>query len=173
MIRKIVITGPESTGKSTLAEGLARHYKTVWVREYARRYLEVLKRPYEKHDLVEIAKGQIRAEEDQLGLANGMLFCDTDLTVLKIWSQHKYGTVHPFILENLRNRSYDLYLLPYIDLPWKYDPQREHPHLREYLFDAYENELHARGIDYVVLKGSHVQRISTAIKTIDRAAENW
>jgi NadR type nicotinamide-nucleotide adenylyltransferase len=173
MIRKIVITGPESTGKSTLAEELARHYKTLWVREYARSYLEVLKRPYEKHDLIEIAKGQIQAEDEQLSRANRVLICDTDLTVLKIWSQHKYGTVHPFILENLRNRSYDLYLLPYIDLPWKYDPQREHPHLREYLFDVYERELRSRGIDYVILKGSYAQRISTAIKAIDLAAENW
>jgi NadR type nicotinamide-nucleotide adenylyltransferase len=173
MIRKIVLTGPESTGKSSLAEALAKHYKTVWVPEYARTYLESLGRPYEKHDLVEIARGQIKVEDELVKKANKMLFCDTDLTVIKIWHQHKYGNVHPFILENLRHRKYDLYLLPFIDLPWKYDPQREHPHLRSYLFDLYEKELQSRRIDYMILKGNHKQRFTNAVKAIEFAQNNW
>ena len=107
--------------------------------------LERLGRPYEKQDLLDIAKGQMQAEDEMMKKAKHMIFCDTDLTVVKIWYQHRYGHVHPFILENLEKRKYDLYLLPYIDLPWKYDPQREHPHLREYFFNLYEKELNAQG----------------------------
>ena len=173
MIRKFVLTGPESTGKSTLAEALAKHYQTVWVQEYARSYLERLQQPYEKNDLIEIARGQLKLEDKMLKKANKVLICDTDLTVIKIWYQHRYGKVHPFIMDNLNKRHYDLYLLPDVDLPWKYDPQREHPHLREYFFSLYEKELRTRGIEYVILKGPVEQRFANAVNAIEAARKLW
>ena len=111
VVKKIAITGPESTGKSTLARKLADHYKTVWVPEYARTYIDKLKRPYEQHDLAEIAKGQIFYEKDLIQKASEYLFCDTELTVIKIWSEYKYGNIEPFLISEHNKSSYDLYLL--------------------------------------------------------------
>lgn len=167
MIRRIAITGPESTGKSTLARNLAAHYKTVWVPEYARKYIDELDGPYTKEDLVEITKGQIRAEDALISEANDLLFCDTDLLVIKIWYEHKFGHLHPIIIDNYKRRTYDFYLLMNIDLPWKYDPQREHPHLRQYFFNQFEEELRKRGAAYAVIKGENRKRFNTAVSAIN------
>jgi NadR type nicotinamide-nucleotide adenylyltransferase len=168
MIKKISITGPESTGKSTLAQALAEHYQTVWVPEYARSYLDSLGREYTKDDLVEITKGQIKAEDEMEKKASGLLICDTDLLVIKIWHQHRFGQLHPLITDNYKRRSYDFYLLMDIDLPWKYDPQREHPHLRQYFFDLYERELRKMGVQYAVISGENRFRLRSAITAIDK-----
>ncbi|MCK5371063.1 MAG: ATP-binding protein [Cyclobacteriaceae bacterium] len=166
MIR-IAITGPESTGKSTFVRKLAEHYKTVWVPEFARIYINQLDRPYEQHDLAEIAKGQISHERELISKANKYLFCDTELTVIKIWSEYKYGTVDPYILSEYYKMSYDLYLLMDIDFPWEYDPQREHPEKRKFFFDWFESELKAKKAHYRVISGNHIERIERACVEID------
>ncbi|MDX1627082.1 MAG: ATP-binding protein [Fulvivirga sp.] len=168
-IRKIAITGPESTGKSTLAADLARHYHTVWVPEFARSYLEKINRPYNETDLLNIARGQWN-EEIRLTpeASNGFLFSDTEMLVLKIWSMHKYGRCHPEILEKLNNPSYDLYLLCDIDLPWEADPQREHPHLREHFLQLYMLELDALHVPYEIITGKSADRKKQAVEAIDR-----
>lgn len=166
-IRKISITGPESTGKSTLAKLLANHYQTVWVPEYARSYIEQLDRPYGKDDLIAIAKGQIRLEEELSIKANDFLFCDTDLTVLKIWAEHKYGKLDPFIQREYEHRSYDLHLLLDVDLPWKYDPQRENPDKRKFFFDWFEQELVAKNANYHIISGDSKERLNNACLAID------
>ncbi|TSA25371.1 MAG: ATPase [Bacteroidetes bacterium] len=187
MIRKIAITGPESTGKSQLAEQLARHYHTHWVAEFAREYLNLLERPYEENDILVIAKGQMQREaeaeaevkrgaEATAGIRSGeiqatgqdqYLFCDTELLVTKIWSEVKYGRCHPWILQQLDLHSYDLYLLCYIDTPWEADPQREHPHMREQLFNLYYDEMLERGWNFRVVTGLGEERLQNAIKFID------
>lgn len=166
-IKKIAITGPESTGKSTLSRQLAEHYKTVWVPEYARTYLNLLDRPYEPADLTEIAKGQISHEEELLLKANKFLFCDTDLNVIKIWSQHKYGYVDPYILSEYELDSYDLYLLMDVDLGWEHDPQRENPFQQKFFFDWFERELKIKSVAYRVIRGNAEERFENAQKVID------
>ena len=166
-IKKIVLIGPESTGKTTLARQLAEHYKTVWVEEYAREYIKQLERPYKEKDLTEIAKGQIQKEEQKLSKANHYLFCDTDLLVLKIWSINSYQKCDDWILEQIQHRHYDLYFLCGIDTPWEYDPQREHPDLRDYLYGFYKKELQQLGKNFVEIEGNQKSRLEKAIYIIN------
>lgn len=168
MIRRIAITGPESTGKSELATALAKHYHTVWVPEYARAYLNELRRPYEYEDLLKIAKGQVRGEEAQMKNAQGFLFADTELLVLKIWCSVKYGKCHRWIEDGLKKQDYDLYLLTDIDLPWQPDPLREHPDKRKELFDLYLDELKKRNLKFEIVNGFGAQRLANAVKCIEK-----
>lgn len=167
MIRRIAITGPESTGKSILAEQLAVHFQTVWVPEIAREYLDHLGRPYEEKDILLIAQGQLEHEKKQIKSALGYLFCDTELIVTKIWSEVKYNRCDPWIVKNIITHRYDLYLLCDIDLPWQYDPLREHPDQRQFLFGLYFNELKNRNFPFSVIRGSGKDRLQNAVKTID------
>jgi len=166
-IVKIAITGPESTGKSTLTKQLAKYYQTVCTSEYARKYLDQLNRPYERDDLLQILHGQIAEENAQAKHARQVLFCDTDPIVLKIWSIYKYGSAHSSINSEATNRDYGLYLLMDIDLPWKYDSQREHPNKRQYFYDLFEQELKARQANYRIVYGHGDQRLRSAIEIVD------
>ncbi len=166
-IRKVVIIGPESTGKSTLASSLAKHYNTVWVPEYARQYLDRLNREYEEKDLLEIAKGQLAGEISKEKEANDILFCDTNLLVLKVWGEFKFGFCYPEILKHIEKRKYDLYLLTYVDVPWESDPQREHPNLRDFFYNVYKKELTERNCAFVEIKGEFYERKKAAIEAID------
>lgn len=167
MVKRIMITGPESTGKSWLAQQLAKHYHAFWVPERARAYLEELDRPYQESDLLQIAREQLELEDRLARKANQLLFCDTGMLVLKIWSEHSYGRCHPFILEQLQKREYSLSLLPNIDMPWEPDPQREHPHLREYFFTLYQQQLMESGRPFSIVSGSGKERLQNAIKAVD------
>jgi NadR type nicotinamide-nucleotide adenylyltransferase len=168
-VTKIAITGPESTGKSQLAEELAAHYNTVFVPEYARGYIDRLKRAYDQNDIFEIARGQIREESRMKQKANRILFCDTELIVTKIWSEVRYGSCDPWILQMIEKNKYDLFLLCNIDLPWEEDPQREHPHMREKLFQLYFEELTERGFPFRVVSGIGKDRLMNAIGFIKQA----
>lgn len=168
LIRKIAVTGPESTGKSMLASQLADYYNTSWVPEYAREYLGNLNRPYHVDDILEIAKGQMKNEMTAGQNASRFLFCDTELIVPKIWSEVKYQRCDPWILEQIEKHRYDLYLLCYIDLPWMEDPLREHPHLREHLFNLYYEELLERGFPFVVIAGTGEERLNNAVNAIEQ-----
>ncbi len=167
MIRRISITGPESTGKSTLAQQLAERYRTVFVPEIARSYLDELQRPYSYDDLLIIAKEQYRLEQKLVKTANRYLFCDTDFLVLKIWSIDKFGRCDPWITNKVMHHRYDLYLLTNIDLPWTPDPQREDPHRREFLFNLYQSELDRLGVSYDILSGNQEERIDAAVRIIN------
>ena len=166
-IIRIAITGPESTGKSTLAKQLAQHYQTLWVPEFARTYIDKLKQPYQQKDMLTIAKNQLKIENKTTAKANKYLFCDTELIVTKIWSEHSFKVCDEWILNNINKNPYDLYLLCNIDLPWEYDPLREHPHLREYFFNLYLNELKSRNFNYSIISGTNETRFQNAIKTIE------
>lgn len=166
-MKKVAIVGPECTGKSWLSENLASHYGSRWVPEYAREYIDRLDRPYVMNDLLEIAKGQVRLEDEISEKEDQILFCDTDLFVIKVWSEHKYGRCHPWILEEIRNRYYDLHLLTYVDLPWKEDPQREHPGMRNYFYDVYFNELKNGNIRFSEIRGLNEARLQSAIDAVN------
>ncbi|MCF8339255.1 MAG: ATP-binding protein [Bacteroidales bacterium] len=168
MLKRIAITGPESTGKSDLAKALAEHYNTVWVPEYARNYIDNLNRPYRFEDIETIARGQFQEEERKAPLANKLLFCDTEFIVTKVWSEYVFGHCSPWILDKVRNHLYDVYLLMDIDLPWTDDPQREHPHKREELLAIYKKELEKNNLPFDIVSGYGPQRISNAIKSIQK-----
>ena len=166
--KRILILGPESTGKSTLAEKLAKHFAEPWVPEVAREYLEKLERPYAFEDLLQIGKKQMRTEDELAMQAQNYLFCDTDLRVIHVWSQHRYGKVDPWVLEELARRTYDLILLCAPDLPWQADPLREHPELemRQQFFEIYKQLSQASGIPWILISGDTDKRLSTAIQAV-------
>lgn len=165
--KRIAIVGPESTGKSELCQHLAMHYDTEWVPEYARFYLDRLDRDYEQHDLTSIAEGQLAWEDDKAEYANNYLICDTNLIVIKIWSDHKYGNTDAWIEQQLAERTYDFYLLNNIDIPWTPDPQREHPKLRKHFFEVYKNYLEDHQLPYAIVSGIEGERKKCAVDAID------
>lgn len=167
MPKKILITGPESTGKSTLIKALSEYFNAPFVIEYARIYLSMLDRKYVKEDLLEMAKGQLALEEDALESGNELVFVDTDLTVIDIWSKEKFGHTDPWILEEMQKRAYDLYLIPDIDLEWSSDPQRENPYDRDRLMKLYLQSFEERKIKYHMVRGQGEERTQNAIRIIN------
>lgn len=167
-IKKILILGPESTGKSTLAEDLAKHFSEPWVPEFSREYLEKLSGDYDFEDLSTIAKGQLKAEDDAVQAAKEFLFCDTDLRVIHIWSAHRFGKTSPWILEEIETRDYDLILLTDIDMDWVPDPLREHPEpeMRVYFFKKYLELAKSSGFPFEIVNGSRSERLQKALSAI-------
>jgi len=168
--KKIVIIGPESTGKSTLTEMLAAHYGSLSVSEYARTYIESLNRNYQKDDLLNIAKGQIALEEEKAQRASSLLFCDTDLYVIKVWSEHKYNDCNHWILQQIARRPYDFYLFTDIDMPWEEDPQREYPSplMRSYFYHIYKDIVIHSGVPWAKVRGNPKERLQHAIHHIEK-----
>jgi NadR type nicotinamide-nucleotide adenylyltransferase len=167
-IKKIAVIGPECTGKSDLSAFLAEHFNTVWVPEFARGYLNNLIRPYQQSDLLSIAHGQLRIEDEWAADANKILICDTNLYVIKVWSNFKFGSTDPEILEHIKSRKYDLYLLTYVDIPWENDPQREHPDKREVLYNIYQQEMSTQSVPFVEIRGDREQRRKKAIEAVQK-----
>ncbi len=165
---KIAVTGPESTGKTTLAESLAAKYHTLWVPEYARKYIDNLDHPYQKEDVEKIARGQIKNIYESSQKVDKLLICDTELVVIKIWMEVRYGNCPDWIINELEKQFFHIYFLCYPDIPWVYDKQREHPHLREYLFELYEKELQKNNFNYVIIKGNKEERLLKAAKEINK-----
>lgn len=167
-IKKVAIIGPECTGKSDLSAYLAEKFKTGWVPEYARGYIDNLVRPYELHDLITIAHGQLRLEDSYARTANKVLFCDTNLYVIKVWSEFKFGECPAEITASLVSRQYDLYLLTYVDIPWEEDPQREHPHKRDELYEIYVREMKAQSVPFVEIRGERELRRKSAVEAVTK-----
>jgi len=163
---KIIVTGPESSGKTTLCKALSQHFSLPFSKEYAREYLDALSRDYNQDDLLKIAKGQLQAE-------NGIQLLDTDLITLKIWSEYKYGSCDKWILNQVEKQKSEkrFYLLCKPDMPWEADPQRENPDDREELFEIYKKETESFGNDYFVVEGENrtensISKISSLIPVI-------
>ncbi len=167
-MHNFAIVGPESTGKSTLAIGLAQKYNTLWVPEYARNYLEKLQRPYDASDFREMAARQLNWEQSLMQHANNAIFCDTNLLVLKVWYEHSYKKNNPWLDAKIAATTYTHHFLSDIDIPWAPDPQREHPHLRAYFFKVYEDLLINLGLPYTIVQGDLNQRIAICSQVIDR-----
>ena len=169
---RISLTGPESTGKTTLTVRLAAHYGTAFAPEYAREYLAGAGPRYTSEDLEEIARGQLAAEATAEALAHRMVFCDSDLLVIKIWAEHSFGTCPEWILQRIDEQRYDLVLLMGVDLPWQPDPLREHPHLREQLYGLYRRELQERMSNFAEIAGDSDRRFAQACYLIDELLAN-
>ncbi|HWW41742.1 ATP-binding protein [Pedobacter sp.] len=166
-IKKIAVVGPESTGKSTLTQQLARHYQTAWVAEYARYYCAALTEPCTLQDEINMFHGQVALEESVLATAEkDFIFCDTTFLTVKIWSDEMMGETPQIVLDALPQRPYDLYLLMDIDLPWQEDPLRDFPHLREHFMQIWHRELQALNANYTVISGVE-DRFENALKAVD------
>jgi NadR type nicotinamide-nucleotide adenylyltransferase len=168
--KKIVVIGPESTGKSTLCEQLAANYKTLWVPEYAREYLMKLGRPYSYDDLLIIAKGQLEQEDRIIASSNNSLvFIDTDMYVMKVWCEYVFGKCHSFILNEIVKRKYDAYLLCNTDLPWVADELREYPDLesRERLYHMYKDLMVSQSTPWFDISGDYNERLRKAVSIIN------
>jgi len=162
---KIAITGPESSGKTTLTEKLAVKYNARSVPEFARNYLLDRNGIYNQHDLDTIAIGQVNSLE---AIQTNFLICDTEMTVIKIWSEFKYKSCSEIILNLYKQQKFDHYFLCYPDIPWEEDPLRENPNDREMLFDIYLNELKKNNIPFTVISGNLETRLKTCEEVIER-----
>lgn len=167
LIKKVAIVGPESTGKSTMAAYLAKHYQTIWVPEFAREYCEKLKEQPTWQDEINMFHGQVALEEELLPLANKILICDTTFITVKIWSDHIFGQSPQEVLDELPKHPYDLYLLLNIDLPWQDDPLRDFPHMREHFMSTWHKELDALNANYTLISGTGQERYNSAVSVID------
>ncbi len=165
---RIALTGPESTGKSLLCQQLAEHFNEPWVPEYSREYLSDLKGDYNFGDILSIAHGQFEKESLQIKKARNVLFCDTDFMVTHIWCMVKYGKSHDWITNMAAKHPYDYTLLCNLDLPWEYDPLRENPHNRDYLFELYTKELTSRNIPFSIVEGTGNERLENAIQILEK-----
>ena len=170
---KIVLFGPESTGKTTLAKRLAAHYDTNWVPEYAREYLQKKwdnnKGTCSLEDLPIIMEGQSKLEDKLVEKSNRLIFCDTNTVVTQIWSEtHFNGYCSKEILYNAKNSNHDFYLLTDIDIPWKKDDLRDRPNERRKMLNIFKTKLDQYKFSYKLISGSLKTRIQESIKIIDK-----
>lgn len=161
-VKKVVLIGSESTGKTELAEYLAEKYNTVFMPEFAREYIENLNRKYSYEDVNKIALKQVDEEKNYLLKANKILFYDTFLIITKIWFKHVFSHIPSWLIDKIKSSDIDLFLLCNNDIPWKYDPARENPHLREYLLELYKSELDNHNFNYRIIAGRGEKRLKNA-----------
>jgi len=169
---KVVLFGPESTGKTILAKQLAKHYNTLWVPEYSRIYAEQKLKNNEtlsKEDILHIAKGQITLENSLSKEVDKLLICDTNLLETKVYSEVYYEGYSPELLNKYALENYyNLHFLTNIDIPWEYDGIRDKPNERDEMFKAFRDELIKNNLPFVILNGSLAKRLDTATNNIDK-----
>lgn len=197
MIKKIVIIGPESTGKTTLCKELAKHFNTICCPEYAREYLSQNGVNYNYADLLRIAQGQLVMEDycehlvngelpvvngesstahdslstsSQLAARSSLLFIDTNMYVMKVWYEYVFDRCDQFVLDQIAQRHYDLYLLCEIDLPWVAEPMREYPDLqqRSELYNMYKDILVNQQTPWVEIRGNNKERLQRAVDAVEQ-----
>lgn len=166
-IHRVVITGPESTGKTELTRKLASFFGTVWLPEYAREYITGLGRKYTYEDVEHIAREQVRREEQYLKKANGFLFYDTHLVVTKVWFRVVYGRYPRWIDDAIKRSGTGLYLVCNTDIEWIPDPVRENGgRMREVLLSMYKEEISSHVIPWELVTGLSEERTNFAIEKI-------
>lgn len=164
-MRKVVLTGPESVGKSTLARQLAELFNGAFVSEFARDYVSGLNRHYTIEDVEQIAQRQVQQYHEALAYAaNGkeFVFFDTFLIITKVWFEVVYKQCPIWLNEALRRCRIDLYLLCYPDLPWIADGVRENGDIRLELFEQYKSQLEFYGFRYEIICGAGEERLAQA-----------
>jgi nicotinamide riboside kinase len=170
-IIKIAIFGPESTGKTTLATQLAEHYRTVWVPEFARDYLQEKldsgRGVCDVNDMLPIAYGQTKLENEKVLIAKKYLFCDTNLLVTKVFSELYYNFCDPSLDQAARTHQYDLFFLTDIDVPWEKDELRDSPNGRETIFGVFKQSLIDNNKQFIVISGDKETRLKKAVAIIE------
>lgn len=163
---KIAIVGPESTGKSTLSSALAKYFDTVWVPEYARYYCAALTAPCTLQDEINMFYGQLAVEQAMEVVAkNNLLFCDTTILTVKIWSDYQLGETPKIVLDELKNHPYDFYILLKNDIPWQEDPLRDFKDMGDYFMEVWRKELISLNATFVEIGGTE-DRLQNAINEI-------
>ena len=175
-MKRVVVTGSECTGKTTLAGDLARQFGTVCVAEYAREYLDrkvaTTGLPLDERDVEPIARGQIAAEDRGAATAKRLLVLDTDLVSTTVYARHYYGACPAWIDQAARDRRGDLYLLCDIDVPWVADSVRDRPHHREHIHALFVEALDTLGAPYVLIRGSWAARLTTAVAAVSELLDH-
>lgn len=166
-VKRVVITGPESTGKTVLAQKLAEHFRTLWVPEYGRQYVEALDRSLRREDFLRIAEGQQLLEDTLAQQAEKLLLCDTDLMVTRFFSEVFTGYCDPAIIRMEAERRYDLHIVLDTDVPYFKEPQRNHAHLRETFKQKFIEELRQRHWPHILIGGPWEERMTRSIKAIE------
>jgi HTH-type transcriptional regulator, transcriptional repressor of NAD biosynthesis genes len=174
-VKRVVIVGAESTGKTTLAQKLAQHFHTVWVPEYGREYTEanvgrdaVFGYQWKTEEFVHIARRQVELEEEFAERATRVLICDTDALATAIWHERYMGSRSSEVEEIAADHRYDLYLLTNVDIPFVQDGIRDGEHLREWMTERFRQELETRHLPWLLLQGSYAQRFGTAVTAIEK-----
>ncbi|WP_298307730.1 DUF4301 family protein [Flavobacterium sp.] len=170
-IIKIAMFGPESTGKTTLASQLAQEFNTIWIPEFARNYLQdkwdLKQEICSQDDLIPIAIGQTKLENEALSKANKFLFCDTNSLVTKVFSDIYYNNCDPILEKAAKEHNYDLIFLTDVDVAWEADDLRDMPDDREITFATFEKSLIDFKKPYIKLSGNKEERLAKAIKIIN------
>ena len=171
--KRVVLYGPESTGKTTLAKKLSDHYNVSWVPEFARDFLQKIwdeeKRVCEPKDLLPIAIGQMKAENEMIKKSDSLLICDTNLFETMVYSKYYYdGICDPILEKYALENSYDLYLLTNIDTPWVKDDLRDKPHEREKSFQIFKEELEKNNIPFKIVEGDFEKRFNICKDLVDQ-----
>lgn len=160
---RLVLTGPESSGKSSLAARLANHFSCPWAPEYARIFLEQQGPNCSFERLQALADQHLQWQRQHVPTDCPFGILDTDLINYKIWCEVQYGKCHPSILRQLHQEAHHVYLLVAPDLPWVADPLRKHPHLRHRLFELHREEIESRGRDFRIITGTGEERVRRGI----------
>lgn len=167
-IKRVVLTGPESVGKSVLSEQLAKHFNTNSVEEYGREYCEqVSNTDLTPLDFAHIAAGQLLREDEAARHSNKILFCDTDLIVTQIWAEVFIENAPQWIYEINHQRTYDLFILLQPDIPWVNDGTRNYEDIRHWQFERLQQELESRNLPYVIISGDFEKRFEAAVQKIE------
>ena len=171
--KRVVLYGPESTGKTTLAKKLSDHYNVSWVPEFARDFLQKIwdeeKRVCEPKDLLPIAIGQMKAENEMIKKSDSLLICDTNLFETMVYSKYYFdGICDPILEKYALENSYDLYLLTNIDIPWVKDDLRDKPHEREESFQIFKEELEKNNIPFKIVEGDFEKRFNICKELVDQ-----
>ena len=173
-MKKIVLTGPESVGKTVLAEKLAKHYNTVWVPEYAREYCEIHgNKNLTPLDFAHIAGGQLLREDEMAEHANDLLICDTDLITTEIWAHYFLDKCPEWIQNINKTRHYDLFLLLAPDIPWVGDDMRDFNDARAEFFQLLHNLLKERGVPFEIISGDFNKRFRQATRHVDQLVNSF
>lgn len=166
-IKRIVLSGPESTGKSVLSKKLAAHFDTNFVEEYGRTYCEEIKNDLDPIDFGHIAGGQLMMEDEAAKKANKLLFCDTDLIITQIWAEIYFNHCPQWIVEASHQRKYDLFILLDVDIPWVDDGTRAYEKQRLWMWNRLREEFESRNLPYIMVKGNFDERFGQAVKAVE------